>query len=297
MNGLQTDLVREKFVIGAPDGVQDAQTSIVVLSNRIEITLAEKPADKYVIRAQNMHICVRLAAAILGAVKRGGPLSLRLNTFDWEPLWYSIYNAYERAYNPDLWARVYLDGKAIFQHGATHPFLDLIEKCDANSDESYDLSVGVAENILGQNGNKVAITYDAITALTVLFEKGAYRSGLILRAPEKTTIFSYKVFQKKNDGAAPVSLPQCLYSSAAFLEGVQMAFMVGRNDDLHNHKELIAGSDAYKQDKEARKRLAVLNTEIRNLQNSFKITYRPEKPEFLLLSEAARLHAAKLRNT
>jgi len=109
---------------------------------------------------------------------------------------------------------------------------------------------------------------------------------VILRAPERTTTFNFTVLSKDQE----INIPQCLSVSAAFLEGIQLAFMVGMNVFKIRVGIFDRGSHDEKQTKEGQRRLGRLNAEIASMDSAFDVRYRPEKPEFYrIVSEAEDL--------
>ncbi|MEZ5815016.1 MAG: hypothetical protein R3E13_09930 [Alphaproteobacteria bacterium] len=290
MHDFTSSLLREKFVIhDAKAGPKDRGT--VALSNRFVVELRdaqEKRVETFIVRGHNMHSVVRMAARIIHDFDNGGPISIRQSSYDWEKVWDSIVNDYEYAYNPQRWAAIYAGGKCVFEAGERHPFLDMIEKCDADNKLDYDYAVPLAEKLFQQAGQEVRIEHEANVALSVNFEEGAGRLGIILRGSNKTTTFSFTARPKgKNDA---LNIPQCLGAAAAFLEGVQMSFMVGMNIEKIRLGIIERLSKEEKQTREGRQRLTRLAAEISNLENAFDVHYRPEKPEFhLLMAEAEEL--------
>jgi len=277
MNELQTSLIREKFTIQKSGS--DAEPT-VALSNRFCIELTDREGnvrEVFVVRAHNMHLCVRMAARILQTYNQLGPLLSRANGYDWKKAWKSLLNDYERLYNLDRWIVIYHEGKPIFHDGDYHPFLDLIEKCDEANNDEYDLSVALAEQAFQAKGQDIQIHYDGNVALVIHFEKDHGRSSIILRGADRTTTFTYTTTAR---GDRAFNFAQCLSVSAAFLEGIQMAFMVGMNEEKVRLGMIERHSKEEKQHREAQSRLRSLGIEIANLEASFDVNYRPEKPEF-----------------
>ena len=78
-----------------------------------------------------------------------------------------------------------------------------------------------------------------------------------------------------------ISAYQCLKVCAAYLEGIQLSFIIGQT---LNHTENI--DDDEKAEKEKRKarrakeRMNKMLAEIQTLENTYSVHYRPEKPDF-----------------
>ncbi|NCT40957.1 MAG: hypothetical protein GW778_04770 [Alphaproteobacteria bacterium] len=294
----QTSLLREKFIIHDPNKTRKDNGSVTALSNRMVITLkkpSQEDAEVFVIRAQNMHVCVRLAGRMLQSFNTGGSLLTRGEPYDWHAAWDPIITGYERTFNDDLWVAVYHRGKVIFSSGEHHVFLDLIEKCDYENTNDYDYAIPMAENAFKQSGKIVKIEYSANVALVLTFEKGVARCGVILRGVDGTTTFNCKVTplpSTPQKASQPINIPQCLSVAAAFLEGVQLAYMAGINMFKTRVGMIERSSHDDLKTKEAQRRLARLDAEITNLDSTYNVRYRPEKPQFsLIMSEAEELAA------
>ena len=134
-----TSLLREKFLI-KEDGVDKEHHRVV--SNRLVLKFKDDKdkAHKFIVRAQTMHNCIRLAARIMQAFQRGTIAELTVDKAKWKDIWTNSLSHYDQNFNPNLWALVYHDGENIFSSGAPHAFLDMIERCDASSRDEYDAS-------------------------------------------------------------------------------------------------------------------------------------------------------------
>jgi hypothetical protein len=291
MKSFSASLLREKFVIYDPaKGMDLSQRATIALSNRFVAELRDKEnqlVETYVVRAQNMHSAVRLVARVVQAFNTGGALSKRPSAFDWDKVWAGVVNDYEYAYNDERWVAVYFEGKPIYTKGNHHPLLDLIEKCDFENDKDYDYAVPLAEDLFSQKGKIFKIDHDANVALSTNFENNQARCAIIQRAAQKTTTFTFHVSPRPDKA---LSIPQCLGAAAAFLEGVQLAFLVGMNTQKIRIGLIPRHSKDEKQTREAHVRLERLSTEISNLEEAADVRYRPEKPDFqLILTQAEEL--------
>jgi hypothetical protein len=281
MKEFNTSLLREKFVIHDPNAPDPEGKPVVALSNRIVLELRNKQdeiQEIFTVRAQNMHCCVRMSARILQSFLQGGPLLTRATPYDWANAWDTAINDYERAYNPQRWIAVYHKGKLLFGDGERHPLLDVIEKCNARNKGAYEDSIPMAEDAFKQTGKVVKIEYDGNVALVINLERSQGRCGIILRGANRTTTFNFSV--ASTDKEKPLSFPQILSTACAFLEGIQLAFMVGMNTEKIRIGLITRHSKEEKQTREARQRLGRLSAEISNLESSFEVRYRPERPEF-----------------
>lgn len=286
---INTTLLREKFVLRDTDREGDAP--ILAISNRLVLPLVTRQgqdAEIFVLRAQNMHSCVRMAAQILQTFVRMGPLLVRAEPFDFAEAWGRVCSSHEVDYNPLRWVCVYNKGREIFSAGAHHPFLDVIEKCDSKNPGNYDRAVGLAEETFGKMGRKVSISYEANIGMVLNVNPEIGRCGLIHRGTEKSRTFNFITEPEEDRKVSPV---MCMNVCAAFLEGIQLAFKVGLANDKLRLMLIEKFSTEAKQAQSALRRLAELNLEIKGFDNQSKIRYRPEEPEFsLIITDAERFH-------
>lgn len=282
-------LVREKFVLKeASQSTEGSTSDLIALSNRIEVNFAGQSSETFVLRAQNMHICVRMLVRFIQNFQRLGAIMNRPTSPDWDRDWSMVINDYERLYNPNLWGAIYFEGKPVFEAGEHHPFLDLIEKCAHSHKGAYDEVIPVAKNAFKATGKEINIEYDANVALVLDMNPDHARCGIIHRAPTRTTTFSYRA--TPSEGEKAINIPQVIGGTAAFLEGIQLGFLVGMNEVKSIMGIIERFSQEEKQTKEAKQRLSRLRTEIINMEDSHEIRYRPEKPDFLKIAkEAAKL--------
>ena len=107
MPEFNTALLRERFVIhdAMPAGIEEAEP-VVALSNRLVVSLRDERGEKtelFVLRTQNMHSCLRMAARMAGDFADKGPLLNRSREYSWENAWQAITKGYEEQWNPDRW--------------------------------------------------------------------------------------------------------------------------------------------------------------------------------------------------
>lgn len=285
---INTTLLREKFTIRDTDN--EGNAPIVATSNRLVLPLVVGKAEEsevFVIRAQNMHCCIRMAAQILQTFQRMGPLLVRAEPYDFQAAWDRICSNYEVECNLARWLCVYHKGKEIFSTSPHHPFLDVIEKCDSKNPGNYDLAVRMAEETFTKMGKKVSITYESNIGMVLNVSPGTGRCGLIHRGPEKNSTFNF-VAEAKGDRVSPV---MCMNVCAAFLEGIQLAFKIGTTNDKLRLMILDRGSTEVYHARLALVRMEELNAEVLTFENTFKVRFRPEKPEFhKIVTEAEKYH-------
>ena len=291
MQNFNSSLLREKFVIHDPKTGDKDDGATVALSNRFVVELDNIKNDThevFIVRGHNMHSVVRMGARIIREFHDMGPIAHRQDPFDWEKAWDSIVNDYEYAYNPHRWVAIYNEGKCVFSAGEHHPFLDMIEKCDHDNDKDYEYAVPIAKEMLEAAGKSLSIKHDENVALSVHFENGEGRCGVILRGSNQTTTFSFVAKSKTSDGL--INIPQCLGGAAAFLEGVQLAFLMGMNTEKIRIGLIARFSKEEKQTREGKQRLTRLANEIAAMEATHDVRYRPEKPLFPhLMTQAEEL--------
>lgn len=289
---IDTSLLREKFTIREKTEHQgDKALKIVCPSTRMSINLqsGELPKETYVIRSYNMHSGTRIASKIIHDYEKNGPLMSRSISLDWTELWDNSLSSYERAHHTDRWVAIYHKGVPIFSAGEYHSFLDVIEKCDYMNKGNYDKSIKIAEQAFRQAGKDTTITCDSTVALISILAKDSGRCSMVIRGPSNTTTFNYSL--KPLDKNKTLNIPQGLSTAADFLEGVQLAYMVGFNSEKLNQGIISKYSDEEKKMVKARERLTELNSLINSMERRYKVRYRPERPNFETLIFQTEKHA------
>ncbi len=291
----ETSLLRERFTIREPDSDEKkSKPAFVALSNRMVIPLVGENgivAETFVVRTQSMHTCVRMAARIIQAFDRGGVLLSRQQPFDWDECWEGVIKDYDQTYHPELWAAIYAEGKLVYQWGKHHPLLDMIEKCEHTNEDHYDNSVRIAEETFKKTGKDIKLNYNCNVAMVVNFEEDQGKCAFILRRAHRTSTFNFTAM--RGDGP-PVNIAQCLSAGAALLEGIQLSFLIGMNNEKILREIIPKDSAEEKQTKAARKRLGALSAEVNALENVYEVRYRPERPEFQEIVEDSEKKARRL---
>lgn len=292
-----TSLLRERFVIHdvhAPDG----EAPLVALSNRIAVPLGapgDERAEYFVVRAQNMHSCTRLAARLAQDYQENGPLMTRAKPFDWNAAWNALVKGYEKTWNPQRWAAVYYKGRVVFESGDSdgtrHPFVDIVEQCEAVNTDSYEKSLRIAEDAFQQAGKPVSIAYDSNVALIMSVKDDEGKCGVILRGPARTTTFN---FIARPRGGRNVRPSQCLSAAAAFLEGIQLSFLIGMANIKQRYDLIDKHSPEAKQSRDAAQKIGRLNEALEQFANLLEITYRPDRPDFGAMIDEAEAAAHKI---
>lgn len=277
MADFNTSLLREKFIIRDKLSDEDVE-SVIALSNRIVVPLIDQRGqiqEVFVVRGHNMHTTVRVAAKMVHNFHQGGKMMFA-DDYDWDELWYTVTEGYERAYNPDCWCAVYYEGKNVFKKGTYHPFLDIIEKFDAMQKDDYDRSVRLAEEAFQDMGKPVTIQHDTNVALVVSISPQLARCGVIFRGLGSTTTFN---FTAKENRGKEIKTSQCLSVAAALLEGIQLAFTVGMIK-RKMHYEILDDEAEKKKMYDGENRLGRLNHAIAQFDVTHDVNYRPDRPDF-----------------
>lgn len=273
-----TSLVREKIVLvddGLSDGT-DSQEPIVIRSNRIFLRLTQgKTVEKVVIRAQNMHTTLRLAGKMLFSHYRMGSFLGRENPYDWQVQWDSVLSAYEKEYNPNIWAAIYINGKPVFKT-TTSPFVDVIEQCALLTIDNYDATMEVTETALKQVGKAMRINHSSNVAAVINDGDDTIRCGIIHRADGRDSTFSFTA----TGGEAHNRIVQTIGVAAAFLEAFNLSFTVRALKAKLRRGEVPKISPENNQMRAATGRQVALNKSISSFEEIYAVKYRPEKPDF-----------------
>lgn len=282
-------LLRERFNIttSTPASAEAGDEStkpinITAMSTRMAFDLqsGNLPPERFVVRTHNMQSCARMVGKILNDYDKKGPILSRSPALDMHELWDDCLNHYDRAYNKP-WVCVYNKGKPYFIHGEHHPFLDVIEKCDAvqKPNKNYDESIKLAQIVLNQAaGASAKIDFESTVAVNANLERSISRCGLILRGPDRTNNLNIAIQETATSGKMNISLG--LFVSAAILEGMQLSFFIGQQQIKLKRGIIQRFSSQDKQTREARERLATLEAEISATENRYTTRFRPERPNF-----------------
>jgi len=277
MDDFNTALIREKIDVnaqgkplpGSPDG------KVVIRSNRISLKLDDgSRSERIVIRSQNMHSTLRIAARTMWEFYRNGFIADRTVPMDWADLWNGLQYNYERDFNPNRWCAIYQDGKVVFR---TNPsaVVDIIERCALASLENYDHTLRVTEKAFDKIGTPVHIEHASVVAATINDNGEELRCGIILRSGGKDTVFNFFV----RGGQLQSRVTQTFEIAAGLLEAVNLCRIVRSlqekvSDPAHkNHAEVM-------QLRAATGRLMSLDKTVSVFNETFDVSYIPERPVF-----------------
>jgi len=288
MPKFHTSLQREKFKITDLSRNGKNSPPVMAFSNRMPILLQTKSGavrEDYVVRAHNMHTCIKLAAYIVKEFETKGPISGR--SFNWSDLYEEVVKGYEKKWNKDLWVAIYHDGEVLFKGGSveSYPMLDIIEQCDFRNKKDYDNSVELAKKAYKKAGKNVDIEHEVNVAMVFdLKPKKTVRCGMVARGSSKRRTFSYMVDIKNND---KLDTYKSLLMSAALLEGIQLAFLIGVTKKREKEGLLSKISPEIKKSKAASEKLGRVTAHVRGFNKDYDVKYRPEQPDFSSLVDEA----------
>jgi hypothetical protein len=277
MEDFNTSLVREKIIFtGGGIGEEDEKEPVVIRSNRIFLRLGQGgDAEKIVIRAQNMHTTLRLAAKILHNYYNNGPLLSREDPLDWEDLWDKARSGYEKEFNAQLWCALYVNGKSVFKT-ITSPFVDVIEKCALLTLDNYDTTMGVTESALKQIGHAMRISHNSNVAAVFTDSGESMRCGIIHRSDKKDVAFNFTAVS----GQQPTRIVQSFGATAAYLEAFNLRFVIHMLRNKIRMGEAKTVSPENNQIRAAITRQSAISRAILSFEGVYDVKYRPAKPDF-----------------
>jgi len=269
MEDFNTSLVREKIIFTSGGiGEETEKEPVVIRSNRIFLRLGQAgETEKIVIRAQNMHTTLRIAAKILHNYYEGGPLLAHTEPLDWETLWDQARSGYEKEFNPQLWCALYINGKSVFKT-ITSPFVDVIEKCALLTLDNYDTTMGVTESALKQIGHAMRINHNS--------NGDNIRCGIIHRSDKKDVAFNFTAV----NGQQHTRIIQSFGATAAYLEAFNLRFVIHMLRNKIRMGEAKTVSPENSQIRSAITRQSAISRAILSFEEMYDVKYRPAKPDF-----------------
>jgi hypothetical protein len=277
MKEFSTSLVREK--IEFTDAGKESATPAVVRSNRIFLRLPsfEQPGifDKVVIRTQTMPTALRLASRAMYSYFHNGLFSTRAESYDWEMQWEGCLSGYDRAYTPDLWAAVYVNGHSAFK--TLHsPFVDIVEKCALLHIDNYDVSMGTTEELLSRLGMPLKVSHASVVA-AVFNDMGPETScGIIQRIDGQDATFSFMA----SGGDMGRRIVQSLGIAGAFIESVNLQRVMQITREKIRLREVAKASPEATRLRAATARMTAIDKAINSFEDIYSVKYRPAKPDF-----------------
>jgi hypothetical protein len=281
---LNSTLLREKFILRENP---DDPKPMVATGNRIALPLISNTGakeERLIVRGQNMHTTLRMAAMICKTYFREGPIQSRSPSYSWGPNWDINLPEYERENNPNLWVAVYSGGKPVFKRGEYHPFLNIIEQCDARNRDEYDRALSIAENAFNVAGRGISIAHDTKIAMVIGAMLEKTRVGLILRNPDHTSTFNFGVDTKINTTTKDKAIAepyQTLLYAANWLELIQLSVNTGFLRARRNIRNKGATLE------QTLLRIDKINSEMAQFEETFEVSFRPERPNIVNIVKQA----------
>lgn len=296
MTKLNTHVLRERFTLRNPNAEDDA---MVIGSNRMILPLINHEGnihDTLIIRGKLAHEVIRLAAALLKEFQDNGPFLNRQPAFDWDSFFDALRRDFDKSYHKENWLTVYRKGKPVFTHGAHHPFLDIIEQCDVKNSDEYDFSVAMAEQAFRDAGKSISIDHLSTIALVINVLEDSIRCGVIHRGANKTSTFNFHATlldDVTKDNPKAVDLAHTIRVCASFIEGLNLAFIVGQLDAKSKKTNFDSQSAEAAQLQAAKKLIQSIDTEIDQYLESYSVRFRPERPDLELAVKDASKFVSK----
>jgi len=276
MEEFNTSLVREKIIFTEGEIGDEAKEPVIIRSNRIFLRLGKPPEmEKIVIRTQNMHTTLRLAARVLSNYYEGGLLLTRSKPFDWGRQWEEALSGYEKDFNPGAWAAVYVNGRPVFKT-VTSPFVDVIEKCALLTIDNYDATMEVTEGALKQIGHAMRINHNSNVAAVFTDFGENMRCGIIHRTDKKDVAFNFTA----TGGGQKSRIIQSIGATAAFLEAFNLRFTIHTLREKIRQAGAKGATPENNQVRAAIVRQGAINKAIRTFEDVYDVKYRPAKPDF-----------------
>lgn len=279
MKEFSTSLVREKIEF-LDDSGESISKSAVVRSNRIFLRLPARDdaaqTDKIVIRTQTMPTALRLAGKVMFSYYRNGIFSTRSEAYDWAAQWEAVQSGFDRAFTPDLWAAVYVNGKSAYKT-INSPFVDIVEQCALLSIDNYDAAIHVTEDALRKIGRAMRINH-ASNVAAVLTDSGTdLRCGIIHRTDGRDATFNFMV-----GGGADAShrVVQSFGTAAAFLEAINLQRVIRSLQEKIRAREAAKASPEATKLRAATARMTAIDKAINSFEDMYSVKYRPAKPDF-----------------
>lgn len=167
--------------------------SFVLRSNRIILELmASHRKEQVVIRGRTVSDTLRLAALVVERFLRDPQVFHRDVPVDWVDLWDRKRSAYDRAYCPDSWVSIHVDGRAIFTTQGSET-VDLIEQVAAGEDLTDEI-IKDATRLMYESAEDVVVEHESQTAVVFTPFASHLRAAVLERRDGRTGSFSVSAF-------------------------------------------------------------------------------------------------------
>lgn len=281
MEDFITSLVREKMTFNDTAFAGDDESGATVRSNRLLLKLYHKDkVEKVAVRTQTMHTTLLLASKIMFSYFKNGLFSGRADSYDWDTQWDAVLSDYERKYNPNIWAVIYVDGNPVFRT-KEDPYLDIVEKCAVLNADNYDATIGVTETALRQVGKSMRIDHATHVAAVFTDVRNAMKCGIVHRVDGKNTTFNFTAAK----GDWQRRIVQTLVTAAAFLEALNLRLVVRDLQGKIRRKEITTTSPEAARLRSAAARGMLLHKSIGSFEGMYEVKYHPAKPDLFYKEE------------
>ena len=277
-------LFREKSVVHKfTDLTEEAgarETPVLQLrSNRVTIPIKTRMSTiMAVVRGQNIPSTMRMTGVVVEELRRDPAIMQDPKSVDWMTLWRRKVSKYEADYNHQNWVTVHLGGEAVFISGDGYEAIAEVEAL-ANGAEVTDAIVKeAAGNILDALDDYV-VEHDSQTAFVFTSSPQYLRSAILERRDRKTGAFAVAVYHPSPQ--RPVRLSSFLTFCA------DMAETLTHKAFLDRVQEMIAANTIGESNitpsfiQATRNRRKELISQIENYEQSNRVVYRPERPNFV----------------
>ncbi len=288
MPNFKANLIRERFVLTNKKAKNEEPQ--LALGNRLEIECLDSKGENsetFVIRAQNIHTTLRIAARIArqwfdhGHTKNSGP-----NRFSWSREYKEIVKDFEEKWNENCWACIYRGGKVLFDSEPPEKaqLFHIIEQVYAYDKGDYQDIALAAEKLFAKAGKHVQIDYDRNIAMALSGSSEAVNNKITYRDTDGRNKIDLFMRQKdlryvKGEKGSPLKLSECLSVAAIIFEGYQLGFIAGRTNYLLACGQTTLGDKNAQQADHAIKRVIRLDQSLKDLTTKYHLAFKP-KPNF-----------------
>ena len=287
MSNFSAELLREKFVFCQKDRDDKSRNNDIdnlqkAMGNRLRISLSSKndpTEEEFIIRAQNMHVCLRIGAHIAYHFFKNSTLTgEKSRQFPWQYIYNAVTHVFEKKWNPNIWAAVYSKGKCLFKAGdAYQPLLEVVEQSIAFQKGPYSKVVSVVEEMFEKSGNPVRVDYNCEPVIKLSGTEKNAKIHLLKRGPEDKEIIKISIKRKKRRN---IGLAACLNASAAILEAFQLGFFAAKVNEQVIHKKLALANKEVMQGDQAARRISGMQRVLMDFETEYQVIYKPRAPSF-----------------
>lgn len=284
MDRFNTSLFREKFLIKNKGDVSDSSGKVIdVKTNRISFTLgSDDVKEEVVVRTKRAYISMILASRILRDYfyEDEEALLKRIIPVEWDALWASTLSDYEKKYNPDMWAGVYINGNPIFKFQEPE-LLDVVEKCAFLVADNYDEIPETLENLIEKAGESKTVEYDSELASKVEFSDDVAVCNVVNQHDGEEETLEIKVAYKDGQDEDRAKLiEESLLLCAAYLEMFDLASYISETQSRLDAEEIDQNHEDVKKMRNAIARSNKVSDFIKEMEKEHEVEYAPERPKF-----------------